>query len=74
MLKGPGGTFIGQLRMDKRRPDVAAYFKNPFGEQSGFVRTFYIRKLPPGVYALTVYRRVGARWIGCAGKPTVTAP
>lgn len=74
VLKGPGGAFVGQLRMDKRRPDVAAYYKNPFGEQSGFVRTFYIRKLPVGVYTLTLYRRAGAGWIGCAGKPTVAAP
>ena len=74
VLKGPGGAFVGELRMDKRRPDVAAYFKNPFGEQSGFVRTFYIRKLPAGVYTLSLYRRAGAGWIGCAGKPTVTAP
>lgn|GEM_PF-1676839 len=74
MLKGPGGAFIGQLRMDKARPDVAAYFKNPLGAQSGFVGEFYIRKAPSGVYALSVYRRAGGGWIGCAGTPTVTAP
>jgi hypothetical protein len=72
-LKGPGGAFVGELHMDKRRPDVAAHFKNPFGEQSGFVGTFYIRKLPAGVYALSLYRRAGAGWIGCVGRPTVTA-
>lgn len=74
VLKGPGGAFRGDLRMDQRRPDVAAYFKNPLGEQSGFVGTFYIRKLPAGLYGLSVYRRAGGGWIGCAGKPTVTAP
>ncbi|WP_372784767.1 hypothetical protein [Phenylobacterium sp.] len=73
VLKGPQGAFVGDLRMDQKRPDVAAYYKNPFGEQSGFTRTFYLRKVPPGLYTLMVYRRAGAGWIGCAGKPTVTA-
>lgn len=74
VLKGAGGSFVGDLRMDKPRPDVAAYYKNPTGLQSGFVQTFYIRKIPAGVYTLSVYRRAGPGWIGCAGAPTVTAP
>ena len=74
VLKGAGGSLVGDLRMDKARPDVAAYYKNPLGAQSGFVGEFYIRKAPSGVYALSLYRRAGAGWIGCAGTPTVTAP
>lgn len=73
-LRGPGGTFVGAIEMNKPRPDVAAYFKNPTGEQSGFVGTFYIGKLPPGVYTPSALRRAGAGWISCAGKQTVTAP
>jgi hypothetical protein len=73
-LKGPGGVFVGGLDMNKARPDVAAYFKNPTGQESGFVETFYISKLPPGVYTPWAYRRAGGGWIGCEGKTTVTAP
>jgi hypothetical protein len=73
-LKGPGGILVGSLAMDKSRPDVAAYFKNPNARESGFVGTFYLRKLPPGVYAPSVYRRAGGGWIGCVGKQTVTMP
>jgi hypothetical protein len=73
-LKGPGGVFVGGLDMNKARPDVAAYFKNPTGQESGFVESFYISKLPPGVYTPWAYRRAGGGWIGCEGKTTVTAP
>lgn len=73
-LKGAGISLAGPIKFDKPRPDVAAYFKNPTGAQSGFVGTFFIGKLPPGVYTPMVYRRAGGGWIGCAGKTTVTAP
>jgi hypothetical protein len=73
-LKGPGGTFVSTIAMDKSRPDVAAYFKNSAGRESGFVGTFFLKKLPPGVYMPSVYRRAGGGWIGCAGKQAVTMP
>ena len=73
-LQGPGGTLVGAMRMDQARPDVAAYFKNPVGRQSGFVATFFIRKLAPGPYMPSVYRRAGPGWIGCRGKAAVVAP
>jgi len=74
VLKGPGATLVGATKMDRKRPDVAAYFKNPTGADSGFVATFFVKAIPRGVYTPTVYRRAGAGWIGCAGKSTVTAP
>jgi len=74
VLKGSASSFVGDLRMDKARPDVAAYYKNPTGLQSGFVQTYYLRKVPAGAYALSVYRRSGPAWIGCAGTPTLVAP
>jgi hypothetical protein len=73
-LKGPGGTFVASLAMDKSRPDVAAYFKNPNGRESGFVGTFFLKNLAPGVYTPSVYRRAGGGWIACVGKQTVTMP
>jgi hypothetical protein len=73
-LKGPGGTFAASLPMDKARPDVAAYFKNPHARESGFVGTFFLKRLAPGAYTPWVYRRAGGGWIGCAGKQTVIMP
>jgi hypothetical protein len=73
-LKGPGGVFVAPVAMDKSRPDVAAFFKNPNGEKSGFVGTFFLRKIAAGVYTPTIYRRAGGGWIACAGKTSVTAP
>jgi SGNH hydrolase-like domain, acetyltransferase AlgX len=73
-LKGPGGVFVGEAKMNKARPDVAAYFKNPSAEESGFVGSFYIGKLAPGLYTPFAYRRAGGGWIGCEGRLTVTAP
>ena len=73
-LKGPGGVFVGGVAMDKARPDVAAYFKNPAGEQSGFVAAFYIPKLPSGAYTPLALRRSGGGWIACEGKQSVAAP
>ena len=72
-LKGAGTPLAGALKMDKKRPDVAAYFKNPTGADSGFVGTFFIKAIPPGAYTPMVYRRAGGGWIGCAGKPVVAA-
>ena len=74
VLKGAGGSLAGAMKIDKKRPDVAAYFKNPTGADSGFVGTFYIKAIAPGVYTPVVYRRAGGGWIGCAGKATVAAP
>jgi hypothetical protein len=71
-LKGAGAVLVGAVKMDKKRPDVAAYFKNPTGLQSGFVGTFFIPKLAPGAYLPSVYRRAGGGWIGCAGKQMVS--
>ena len=73
-LRGAAGTFVGAVKMDKERPDVAAYFKNPTGAKSGFVGTFFVPKLPGGTYTPVVYRRAGGGWIGCSGKTAVTAP
>ena len=74
VLKGAAGSVAGAMKMDKKRPDVAAYFKNPTGAESGFVGTFFIKTIAPGAYAPMVYRRAGGGWIGCAGKAMVTAP
>jgi SGNH hydrolase-like domain, acetyltransferase AlgX len=73
-LKGPGRVFVAPVAMDKSRPDVAAFFKNPTGEKSGFVGTFFLRKIEPGAYTPTVYRRASGGWIACTGKTAVTAP
>jgi len=72
-LKGPAGVLTGSVEMDKPRPDVAAYFRNPAARESGFAGTFFIPKLAPGPYTPFVYRRAGQGWIGCVGKSTLTA-
>ena len=74
VLRGPGGVFVAPVAMDKSRPDVAAFFKNPNGEKSGFVGTFFLRKIARGAYTPTAYRRAGGGWIACTGKTAVTAP
>ena len=74
VLKGPSGPLVGSVKMDKKRPDVAAYYKNHSGEASGFVATFLIQKIAAGTYTPVVYRRAGRGWIACAGKPSIIAP
>ena len=60
--------------MHKPRPDVAAFYKNPRGRESGFVANLFIRQLPKGAYLPSAYRRAGAGWIACQGKEGLTAP
>jgi len=72
-LSGPSGTLVAALRVDSPRPDVAAFFKNPNGEKSGFSASLRAGKLAPGAYAPTVYRRAGDGWIACAGKAPLAA-
>jgi hypothetical protein len=73
-LKGPARVVAATVKMDKPRPDVAAYFKSPAALRSGFVGTFFIARLPRGAYTPFIYRRAGVGWIGCAGKTALAAP
>jgi hypothetical protein len=73
-LKGAGAVLVGPIQVDKARPDVGNFFKNPRMASSGFVETFAIHKMPPGRYDAMLYRQVSGGWIGCVGKQTVTMP
>lgn len=73
-LKGTAGVFVAPVTIDKPRPDVAAFFKNPAAGSSGFVATLFIAKLPAGAYAPSIYRRTGSGWIACLGKQSLMAP
>jgi hypothetical protein len=73
-LKGASTVLVGPIQVDKPRPDVGNYFKNPRMVSSGFVETFLIHKMPPGRYDAMLYRQVSGRWMGCVGKQTVTMP
>jgi hypothetical protein len=73
-LKGPAGVFVGPIVVDKPRPDVANFFKNPNATVSGFVASFVVHHLPAGSYDAILYRRVSRGWIGCAGKQTFATP
>ena len=73
-LSGPGGRWTAPIRLDKARPDVAAFYKNPTGLQSGFVGSWFVRKLPAGAYVVSAYRRSGSGWIACQNKRTLVAP
>jgi hypothetical protein len=73
-LQGPGVELVGLIRVDMSRPDVANAFHNPNAEQSGYLGTFRLAKMPPGTYQATVYRRSGDGWIGCLAKQPLTAP
>lgn len=73
-LNGPAGVYSAPIRMDKPRPDVAAFYKNPNAAPSGFTGTFFVRKLRAGAYRAMAYRRVGAGWIACAGKEDLSVP
>lgn len=69
-----GAVLAGPIQVDKPRPDVGNYFKNPRMVASGFVGTFAIHKMAPGRYDAMLYRQVSGGWIGCVGKQTVTMP
>jgi hypothetical protein len=73
-LAGPGTSLVSPLKVDKPRPDVAAYFKNPTGKESGFAGSFFIPKLQKGTYFPRIYRRAGPGWIVCVGKQPVGMP
>lgn len=73
-LSGPAGDFVQPLEMNQARPDVAAYFKRPVVEPSGFAGALNIRGLPPGIYDLRVYRRSATGWIGCTGPKGLVRP
>ena len=73
-LQGPGGQFTAPIGVDGSRPDVASFFKVPSGEHSGFLGTYFVRKLSPGAYAATIYRRSPKGWIACLGRQALTAP
>ena len=73
-LRGPAGDVAGAIPVDRPRPDVAAAFKNPTGQQSGFEATFPIQALPKGPYAPVIYRRAPDGWIACEGKQALVAP
>ena len=73
-LRGPAATLAAPLKVDKPRPDVAAFYKNPTGRESGFTGTFYIRELPKGAYAVSVLRRAGPGWIVCVSKTPLAVP
>jgi len=73
-LAGPTGVFSAPMKMDKPRPDVAAFYKNPNAAPSGFAGTFFVRKLPAGAYRAMAYRRAGTGWIACEGKDSLSAP
>jgi len=73
-LKGPAGAFTAQILVNGSRPDVATFFKAPTGAESGFLGTYYVKKLPPGAYTPSVYRRTPDGWIVCVGGQSLSAP
>jgi hypothetical protein len=73
-LQGPKGDVAAPIRVNGMRPDVADYFKNPNGLESGFLGTYFVKQLPAGVYAPTIYRHAPGGLIACAGRQTLIAP
>ena len=73
-LTGPGVSLVAPVRADRARPDVAAFYKNPTGRESGFAGSFFIGSLPTGAYTPSVYRRAAAGWIACHGKTPLSVP
>jgi hypothetical protein len=73
-LSGPGVSLVAPLKVDKPRPDVAAYYKQPNGRESGFAHSFFATALPKGAYTASVYRRAGSGWIVCQGKEPLSVP
>lgn len=72
-LKGLGGTRVAALPVDEPRPDVVAYLKDATAGQSGFAVTSRLRDLPPGAYAVTVYRNTRNGWVACPARQMLTA-
>lgn len=73
-LKGPAGDFAAPIQVNGKRPDVAAFFNIPSGEESGFLGTYLIKRLPTGVYTPSVYRQAPGGWIACVGTQALNAP
>lgn len=73
-LRGAGGDIAGKIRVNGKRPDVAGFYKIATGAESGFLGTYFVKKLAPGAYTVTVYRRSPRGWIGCVGKQALIAP
>ena len=73
-LRGPGADLAAPILVNGARPDVAAFFKVPTGAESGFLGTYLVKKLPPGAYTPSVYRRAPGGWIACAGRQSLAAP
>ena len=73
-VRGPGADLAAAILVNGKRPDVAAFFKVPTGLESGFLGTYFVSKLPTGVYTPSVYRRTPGGWIACTGKQELTAP
>ena len=72
-LQGPGGDFVAQINTDQPRPDVAAYLKDPRGEQSGFSGRYGLPQLSGEGYAASIYRRANGGWQVCR-SPLALAP
>ena len=66
--------FAGPVSWDRPRPDVAAHFRNPNAQSSGFNTVFVIPTLPRGAYQTRVFRRAGSGWIACKAAQVVVAP
>lgn len=73
-LTGPAGDFVQPLPIDQARPDVAAAFKRPVAQPSGFATSLSVEGLPAGTYGLRVYRRAASGWIGCQGPQGLVRP
>lgn len=64
-LQGPGGDFVAQIDAGQPRPDVAAFLKDPRGEQSGFSGRYGLPELAGEGYVASVYRRANGGWQVC---------
>jgi len=73
-LQGPGVELAAAIMLNGKRPDVEDVYKVPTGLESGFLGTYFIKKLPAGTYTPSVYRRAPGGWIVCQGSQTLTAP
>ena len=73
-LEGGGRDFTASIRVDLKRPDVAAVYKVPAAAESGFSGEFRLPGKPAGSYSASVYRRAGGGWIACRGRNPLVAP
>jgi hypothetical protein len=73
-LQGPGVDLAAAILLNGKRPDVERVYKVPTGLESGFLGTYFVKKLPAGTYTPSVYRRAPGGWIACIGKQALTAP